>query len=92
MSNNRPLYVDAMRRGGITRRFNRNSRILEIPPVDPFGGYESEAPAYQTGRHAIPPPAVTKPRSIRGDGLVVLMLLSWIAVTAVCSFVARGCR
>jgi hypothetical protein len=86
------LYIDVMKRGGITQRARKSSRSREIPPIDhlnPFGGFESEAPSAR--RNAIPPPAHA-PRGYRGDALVVLMLLSWVAVTALCAFLTRGCR
>ena len=87
MVQHKQYYVDAMRRGGLTQRIRQQAKAREIPALDSYAVDETPS---GTRRHAIPPPA--KPKSIRGDGLVVLLLIVWVAVCAGLTWLAKGCR
>jgi hypothetical protein len=80
------LYIDAMKRGGIRRAVRENAACREIPALGSFAIDESPSGAQ---RPCIPPRA--GPKSVRGDGLIVLLLIVWVAVVAFCSWVANGC-
>ena len=87
MVQHKQYYVDAMRRGGLTQRIRQQAKAREIPALDSYAVDETPS---GTRRHAIPPPA--KPKSIRGDGLVVLLLIVWVAVCAGLTWLSKGCR
>ena len=87
MVQHKQYYVDAMRRGGLTQRIRQQAKAREIPALDSYAVDETPS---GTRRHAIPPPA--EPKSIRGDGLVVLLLIVWVAVCAGLTWLSKGCR